>query len=281
MKKDVIKRIIGRSEPAEKGERRSASKAAKVVIKTAFLLPIVFFAIWLLKLVYFPHAEARKSEQAVGPAAEPGIFAKILRDEGPIPKEHFHIVDEHMAQVDPYHPICLECHGSYPHSKEKKVRAILNFHNGFLACMVCHVRKSPDDESFSFVWVNRRTGATSMRVEGGFGKYPAKIFPTRETIGGRPEIIHPVDEKAAEEFMRLKDQFSPDQMAKAKIKLHENVSQKPVFCNECHKKAGYFDFAKLGFPANRVDHLTSTEITGMIEKYETFYMPEAIDFGGR
>jgi hypothetical protein len=278
MKKDIIKRVVGRLEPAAKKDRKPP-KAAKVVIKTAVLLPIILFALWLLKLVYFPHAEARKSDSLAKPTVEQGIFTKILRDDGPIPKEHFHIVDEHIAQAEPYHPICQECHGSYPHSKEKKVRSILNFHGGFLACMVCHVRKAPDDKSFSFVWVNRQTGATSMKVEGGFGKYPAKIFPIRATAGRRLEIIHPVDEKAAEEFMRLKDQFSADQMAKAKIKLHENISKKPVFCNECHKKEGYFDFAKLGFPANRVDHLTSTEITGMIEKYETFYMPESIDFG--
>lgn len=281
MKKDIFKRGAGRSEPDAEKDRKQLSKTAKIVIKTAVLLPIILFAIWLLKLVYFPHAGIRKGEAAARPAEEQGFFTKILRDDGPIPKEHFHMVDEHLVQVDPYHPICLECHGSYPHSKEKKVRAILNFHNGFLACMVCHVRKTEDDKSFSFVWVNRQTGATSMRVEGGFGKYPAKIFPIRETAGRRLEIIHPVDEKAAEEFMRLKDQFSADQMAKAKIKLHENISKKPVFCNECHKKDGYFDFARLGFPDNRVDHLTSTEITGMIEKYETFYMPEAIDFSGK
>jgi hypothetical protein len=281
MKKDIIKRVVRGSEPKGKKDRKPPSKTAKVVIKTAVLLPIVLFAFWLLKLVYFPHLEVRNGEADARPTAEQGIFAQILRDEGPIPKEHFHIVDEHIAQVEPYHPICLECHGSYPHSKEKKVRAILNFHGGFLACMVCHVRKTPDDQSFSFVWVDRQTGATSMEVEGGFGKYPAKIFPVRETAGRHIEIIHPVDEKAAEEFMRLKDQFSADQMAKAKIKLHKNISKKPVFCNECHKKDGYFDFAKLGFPDNRVDHLISTEITGMIDKYETFYMPETIDFGAQ
>ncbi len=281
MKKNIIKRVIGRSDPPETKVQKPPSKMAKGVVKIAVIVPIILFALWLLKLVYYPHAEVRKSEAAVGPTAEQGIFAKILRDDEPIPKEHFHIVDDHVAQAEPYHPICLECHGSYPHSKEKKVRAILNFHNGFLACMVCHVRKTPDDKSFSFVWVNRQTGATSTSVEGGFGKYPAKIFPVRETAGRVSKIIHPVDEKAAAEFMRLKDQFSPDQMAKAKIKLHENISKKPVFCDECHKKDGYFDFAKLGFPGNRVDHLTSTEITGMIDKYETFYMPEAIDFGGK
>ena len=49
---------------------------------------------------------------------------------------------------------------------------------------------------------------------------------------------------------------------------------------DCHKKDGYLDFAKLGYPRNRVDHLASSEVASMIEKYETFYLPAVIDFSG-
>jgi hypothetical protein len=49
---------------------------------------------------------------------------------------------------------------------------------------------------------------------------------------------------------------------------------------DCHKKDGYLDFSKLGYPRNRVDHLSSTEVASMIQKYETFYLPEVIDFSG-
>ena len=118
MKKDLIKRVVGRLEPTGKNDRKPLSKTARVVIKTAALLPIILFALWLLKLVYFPHADVRKGQAVARPKAEEGIFTQILRDDGPIPKEHFHMVDDHMVQADPYHPICLECHGSYPHSKE-------------------------------------------------------------------------------------------------------------------------------------------------------------------
>jgi len=47
---------------------------------------------------------------------------------------------------------------------------------------------------------------------------------------------------------------------------------------DCHKKDGYLNFVKLGFPKNRVDHLVSTEVASMITNYETFYLPEVIDF---
>jgi hypothetical protein len=64
-----------------------------------------------------------------------------------------------------------------------------------------------------------------------------------------------------------------------KAKLHEHISDKPVFCSDCHKKDGYLDFKELGFPKQRIDHLNSTEIVGMIEKYKKFYLPSQIDFG--
>jgi hypothetical protein len=52
-----------------------------------------------------------------------------------------------------------------------------------------------------------------------------------------------------------------------------------VFCSDCHKKDGYLDFRDLGFAQTRIDHLNSTEIVGMIEKYKKFYLPSQIDFG--
>jgi len=44
------------------------------------------------------------------------------------------------------------------------------------------------------------------------------------------------------------------------------------------KEVGEF-FKELGFSKQRIDHLDSTEIVGMIEKYKKFYLPSQIDFG--
>ena len=266
-----MKTITGTDEP---------SKSLKhILIKTVIILPLIVFGLWLLKLLYLPSVEARKTPAAASLSSEIGIFQRILMDKKPLSAGHFHMLDGAITQPEPFHPLCTNCHGTYPHSKEKKVRSLLNFHTGFMACSVCHVRKASDDMDYVFVWVDRQTGMITMSVKGEFGKYPAKIFPAQLTARGQRRIFQPVGEKEAEEFLRLKDKFTPDQMAQAKIKLHEGVSKKPVFCNECHKKNGYFNFTKLGFPQNRVDHLTSTEVVGMIENYETFYLPEAIDFG--
>jgi hypothetical protein len=44
-------------------------------------------------------------------------------------------------------------------------------------------------------------------------------------------------------------------------------------------KDGYLNFIELGFPLKRVNHLNSTEVVGLIEKYKTSYLPSEIDFG--
>jgi hypothetical protein len=256
------------------------SKLYILLVKAIFAVPLFLFGLWLLQMLYTPDTQAHKSAETAKLAEEEGIFRKILKNDQRQPQAHFHMVDEHLDQPEPYQPICISCHGTFPHSKEKKVRSLLNFHTGFMGCAVCHYRKDPADETFSFVWVDRVTGTTSRRASGEYGKYPAKIFPARVTAGGSETIIHPVSEKSAREFLELKEQFTPDQTAQAKIKLHEQISPKPVFCIDCHKKDGYLNFKNLGFSKNRVNHLASSEVAGMVGKYETFYLPEVIDFEG-
>ena len=251
------------------------------LIKIVFVLPLLLFGVWVLHMLYFPRVEAEKSAAAARSAEKEGIFKQILNQEKQISRGHFHMIDEHVGRSEHYQPICMTCHGTYPHGKEKKVRALLNFHTGFLACAVCHVRKDPKEINYFFVWVDRETGKTSTTVDGGYGKYTAKIFPAKVTSDDTRTIFRPIDEKSAKEYLKLKDNFTPDQIAQAKVKLHDRISHKPVFCNECHKKDGYLDFSKLGFPKNRLDNLTSSEVAGMIEKYETFYLPSVIDFGSK
>jgi mono/diheme cytochrome c family protein len=249
------------------------------LVKAVFVLPLFAFGLWLVQMLYLPEMKIGQAQAPVETAEDEDIFSRIFHRKDQVPPGHFHMIDEYVSQPGPYQPICLTCHGTYPHSKEKKVRSILNFHNGFLACAACHVRKDPADKTFAFTWVDRQTGMPYAAVEGEYGKYPAKIFPTKRSKLGRQDVIRPVSEKSAQEFLKHKDKYTPDQVAQAKIKLHERLSKKPVFCVECHQKQGYIAFAKMGFRENRVDHLTSSEVANMIEKYETFYLPEVIDFG--
>jgi len=248
------------------------------LLKFIYILPFLLFGAWLLKLVYFPSevpkVEAKKTEETQQIAPEDVIFEKILLQKDTVP-----IVDEYVSRPEQVSPVCLTCHGTYPHSKEEKVRSILNFHGGFMACSVCHAREKHDQHLIYFAWVDRETGEITKQVEGEYGKYPAKIYPIQITKGVRTRIFRPVSEEAAQQFLKYKNKYTPDQIAQAKAKLHEHVSKKPVFCSECHKRDGYLDFKELGFPQQRIDHLNSTEIVGMIEKYKKFYLPSQIDFG--
>lgn len=252
-------------------------KKFHIVFKILLVIPLLLFAFWLVRLIYSPEpdeiAEAGKTQQ------ETTVFRKILKQQSNDYRGHFHMIDEYVSLSEPFKPFCVTCHGTYPHSKEPKVRSVLNFHGGFMACAVCHVRREPADKRYSLVWVDRYSGQMSRSVQGEFGKYMAKIFPVIIDDNGREEVFRPVSEKAAADYLKLKDSYSPDQNVKAKTMLHAQISKKPIFCNECHKKDGYFNFARLGFSDNRIKHLTSTEVTGMIDRYETFYLPSVIDFG--
>jgi hypothetical protein len=247
--------------------------------KIMLILILLLTAVWMLTLLYFPETELKNSTKGAQKTEEAGIIRKIVEQKDDGLRDHFHMVDEDTVQSAHYEPVCMTCHGTYPHGKEKKVRAFLNFHSGFLACAVCHIPKDMNDKDHTFIWVNRETGKTSTSVEGGYGRYPAIIFPAKIEADGSAKVINPISTQSAKEYLKLKDTLSPDQIAQAKIKLHENISTKPVSCKDCHKVNGYLDFPKLGFPKNRVDNLTSTEAATMIDKYTTFYMPKSIDFG--
>lgn len=253
-------------------------KIVRLLVKAVFALPLFVFGLWLVQQLYFPELRAGKSQEvSVMADADDLFFRKAQQDALPVPRGHFHMIDNYIFQATPFEPICRTCHGTYAHGKEAKVRSFLNSHEGFLACAVCHVRKDPADKTFSFTWVDGQTGETTMAVEGEYGKFPAKIFPKKMDARGKEQIIHPISEESAQAFLARREKLTPDEVAQAKAKLHENISKKPVSCIECHKRGGYLGFAELGFAKNRVAHLTSLEVANMIDKYETFYLPEVLD----
>jgi hypothetical protein len=249
-------------------------------LKAVSVVPFFLFGMWLLQVVYFSELKGTSPAIATPVAKEDDIFGEILAHKRAVSRGHFHMVDEWVTRPEPRPPLCLTCHGTYPHSKEKKIRGFLNFHTGYIACSVCHLKERTGKLDIAFAWVDRQAGAIATMGEGGYGKYTGKLYPIKISDKGQKTIFRPVSEKAAEQYLELKDKFTPDQVAQAKVKLHESVSDKPVLCDECHKKDGYLDFADLGFPKERAIHLVSGEVPGMIEKYETFYLPSVIDFAG-
>ena len=251
------------------------------VVKGFYLLPFFIFGLWLLQQVYLPNVAISKFIAGINSATEEeGVGASQIRA-GVVSRDHFHMVDEYVTRSEPNAPVCQNCHSTYAHSKNQKVRSLLNFHNGFMACAVCHTSKRSNDRSqrLGFTWVDRATGKIVPRAEGAYGKYSAKIFPVSIAGDGTQHIVRPVDEKAARQFLEDQKSFSKEQLTQAQKTLHVGINSKPIACADCHQKDGYLDFTVLGFSPQRIVHLNSSEVVGLIDNYKTFYMPEEIDFG--
>jgi len=260
-------------------------KLINIIMKTCVFLIKLFhipflliFSLWLLQILYFPHLSYKGigvKQSVVIPeyAKDKKMLMSIMKHREPLSYGHFHITDEYITRMvdklDSNPPFCMMCHGTYPHSKEKKTRALTNLHTSIMACEVCHIRRDPGDESHFFTWVNLKTEKTSMKVKGGYGKYDAVIVPMK-TVDGRDKRL---DKILGEKFPDYEN-FTPDMDDDRKKKIHEHLSKKPVPCLDCHKKKGYMDFEKLGFSLQRSNQLVSSEVSRMVEHYETFYMPK-------
>lgn len=249
------------------------------VIKVLYILPFVLFGLWLVQTVYFPNFEPSDYIGSAKPVKNDGTLRTIPANISSAPSEHFHMIDEYVTRKDTDPPLCLMCHKVYPHSKEKKFRSILNFHAGLIACSVCHSRKNIDDKAMVFTWVDRDTGFPIAKIEGAYGKYEGRIFPAKYNSDRSKTIYRPIDEKVIEEFDLLREKSTPEQLEQARLKLHKNISPQPVLCSDCHKKEGYLDFSSLGFSDQRITHLNSNEVVGMVEKYNTFFLPSVMRLG--
>ncbi len=257
-------------------------KCLIVLTKAAYVTPFIIFAIWLLQLAYFPHwvyvpdyfsMHPKVSETVTELTGKEEMIKKIEQHSDPIPRGHFHDTDEYIErlihQLDTDPPLCLKCHGTYPHKKEKNTRSMLNMHNGFMACEVCHVK----NKDYSFVWVDIETGKESTRPEGSYGKYKGNIIPIKTVNGRAVRLDKEVRESFALEYLELNNKYTLNQLSEVNKVHQNNLSKDPVQCLECHIRGGYMDFKRLGFSGARSSELTLSELPRMMLKEDTFYLP--------
>jgi len=202
----------------------------------------------------------------------------LLKHDEAIYRGHFHITDKHLEWQKYSPPLCLKCHGIYPHIKNEKTMSFLNLHIGFTACEICHVRRSPENNNYSFKWVDLKTGITTVKVKGQYGKYKSRIVPVINNDGKEVRLDKFVSDKFQNIYFEMKDKkYTLEQQQDEVKNMHdENLSRKPVTCLECHSKKGYLNFKELGFTQNRINQLVSSEVSRMVEHYETFYMPRML-----
>ncbi|MCK5336423.1 MAG: hypothetical protein KAQ67_09675, partial [Gammaproteobacteria bacterium] len=112
---------------------------------TAFILGciilILFFEVFI---ALGSHAGLFQDEEE----NKPEILQKLRLDRFTEKKRHFH----HELKDDKVNlgkkPVCFQCHGDYPHSKEPMIRTLMNMHTQFAGCMTCHVNEKKVPEKF-------------------------------------------------------------------------------------------------------------------------------------
>ena len=261
--------------------------------KSVYVIGFIFKIITLSVLIgaiyqvtFSPHGPAvlvpiqKKMEEGQKSA----ILDEVRRQEEYEKHRHFHNVVEYPSLPDNMRPVCYICHSDYPHSKSKKVRALLNMHTEFFVCETCHVEERKD-ASIKYKWYNPYESTpqgpffgTSYDTESGnlveVEDLFSKIAPYFEDAEGNLDSALKIqDSPRAQDYMKVRDKLTPEQRDNVKKKFHIDIKPKGHECKKCHSKKGLLDFKELGFTANRTIDLEQLNIKGMVTKYEQFYIP--------
>jgi len=211
------------------------------------------------------------------------IMEEVKRQEEYEIHRHFHNIVSYPKLPENVQPVCYICHSDYPHSKSKKVRAMLNMHTQFFVCETCHIEEKYG-ASVVYKWYNPldkdpkgpffgtsydpQTG-NLVEVEDQF----SKIAPYFRVGGELQSALQIQDAPLAQDYVKVRDKLTPEQRDNVKKKFHVNIKPKGHDCKKCHDEKGILDFKKLGYSENRIMDLKQLNIAGMITKYEKFYIP--------
>ncbi len=197
---------------------------------------------------------------------------------------HFHRIVDYPQAPEALRPTCFICHSTLPHGKEKKIRAMLNMHTNFFACETCHL-EIKEEEVVVYQWYSpveeNPQGpffGTSYDPESGELKrtddHLSQIVPFYKKDGKLVPTLHMEKTDMAKDYMRVRDQLTPEQREGMVKKFHEDILPKGPECHTCHATDGILDFKKLGFSEKRIVDLQNLSIKGMITKYDEFYLPD-------
>ncbi len=260
--------------------------------KSVYLIGFIFKIITLSVLIgviyqitFSPHGPAVlvPIQKKIEEAQRSAILEEVRRQEEYEVHRHFHNVVEYPQLPEKVRPVCYICHSDFPHSKNKKIRALLNMHTQFFVCETCHIEEKKG-ASIVYIWYNPFTEnpkgpffGTSYDPETGnlvdVADQFSKISPYFKINDKLESAIQIQDAPLAQDYMKVRDVLTPEQRDNVKKKFHINIKPKGHECKTCHAKKSILDFRKLGFAENRTVDLEQLNITGMITKYEKFYIP--------
>jgi hypothetical protein len=260
--------------------------------KEVYLIGFIFKIITLTVLIgaiyqvtFSPHGPAVlvPIRDKIEEGSRSAILEEVREQEAYEKHRHFHNVVEYPQLPVNMQPVCYICHSDYPHSKNKKVRALLNMHTQFFVCETCHIE---DKKDFNVVykWYNPMESnpigpffGTSYSPETGnlveVDDNFSKIAPYFEKDGVLTSAIEIQDSDLAKDYAKVKDQLTPEQRDNVKKKFHIHIKPKGHECKACHAKKSILKFREMGFATNRTIDLQQLNITGLVTKYEKFYIP--------
>lgn len=270
----------------------------------AFMALVVFFiaVIWNVTFGHIVHEYAERQEaekimtlkEVQAQEAEKTTFEKVILESDERVKHYlgYKILEETRIEGHFHHigfdigpdkrSYCVDCHGDMPHDAVKEIRAFLNMHAFFVGCQTCHVQLEGEDKTGVFKWYDRKTGeiVDSPVKTARPGSFKAKIMPF-ERVDGKLQRIDSDDKiEFAREYEQREKDLTEAQKSRAKKVIHKIVSKKPVQCEDCHQKENpLLPFEAIGYPKERIDSITGTEVVGMIKNYTKFYMPKMLTPG--
>lgn len=228
----------------------------------------------LLKVLYFPSTAASTSK-----IADTGKFVDFMSlGQANRTDTHFHNIDETVKLTITNQPICVSCHGTLPHGKSPDIRSFLNMHNYFMACETCHIRREDANGDLHYAWFDYITeDQVKVFDESKNGSYGARLVPVAIVNGNSRRLDKPTNPDFMAQYIAQKDNFTPEEQAKAKVMLHKDMSKKPLQCTECHGREPYINFTVVGYSQQRAESLYRTEVADMIDRYMKFYLPTMFD----
>ncbi len=192
-------------------------------------------------------------------------------------KGHFHHIGFDIGPDN--RSYCIRCHGDMPHDAVKELRAFLNMHAFFVGCETCHVKLEESQKTGVFKWYDRATGeiVASPVKKGSPGSFKAKIIPFEKSGGAIQRVDSEERINFSLEYKKNEKTLSEGQKSRAKKLIHQIVSKQPYICEDCHQKERpLLPLDDIGYPRERIESITSTEVVGMIKNYTKFYMPKML-----
>ena len=199
---------------------------------------------------------------------------------------HFHRITDFPELPESDRPVCYICHSDYPHSKNTKIRSLLNMHTQYFVCETCHIKEQPD-KSIIYRWYNPLHDNPSGPFFGTqYDPATGNLAQVKDLISKMApyykkgliveSTLHIQDAPLAKDFVKVRDQLTPEQRDGVKNRFHVNIKPKGHECKDCHARDGLLDLKKLGFADDRIADLQQLSIKGAITSNEEVYLPSLL-----